>query len=340
MTTQDINELTNLQEVEQLAAKKGIRFTKADYKNIRKAQEEARETFELELAAGLEAVGNTWADRFMSWYPKLLETISNAGNILITFSQSVIVNIGVPLVLILLLIVEQQRVYHGIELFEASHELAAFAATSLVILNLVLEVIAYHVEYTKGYEAERGKRWSLRIAYRNFLYRIGWGDDWQEQQLSPAQWAHSLLRIVTFTILALALAGSMRMVIEQTTGAWYSALWAIVTQSNLLDMMTWLGGLLFAAAAVFSAQGLSRYVAIRTVEIRASMVSNTNDDLQDVTDQAAATAAYAILVDKLQKQSTKEEGVIVSENPTLVPLSVNYSMNGNGTHQNGNGVHK
>ena len=326
----DINELTNLQDVEQFAAQKGIRFTKADYKNIRKAQDEARQNYETEREAG-----NTWADRFMSWYPKLLEAIANAGNILITFSQAVIVNIGVPLVLILLLIVEQQRVFHGIELFEASHELAAFAATSLVILNLVLEVIAHHVEYAKGYEAERGKRWSLRIAYRNFLYRIGWGDDWKEQQLSPAQWAHNLLRIVTFTILALALAGSMRMVIEQTTGAWYSALWAILTQSSLLDMMTWLGGLLFAAAAVLSAQGLSRYVAIRTVEIRASMVINNNDDLQEATDQAAAISAYAILVGKLEKQSTKHE-VVVAENPTLVPESV-YSMNGNGTHHHNNG---
>jgi hypothetical protein len=334
MTQVDINELTNLQDLEQIAAKNGIRFTKADYKNIRKAQDEARQNYEIERAAELEAAGNTWADRFMRWYPKLLETIANAGNILITISQSLIVNIGVPLVLILLLIVEQQRVYHGIELFEVNQGLAAFAATSLVVLNLVLEVIAYHVEYTKGYEAERDKRWSLRIAFRNFLYRIGWGDDWRVQQLSPAQWAHSLLRIVTFTILALALAGSMKVVIQQQSGAWYSALWAILTQSNLLDMMTWLGGLLFAAAAVFSAQGLSRYVAIRTVEIRASMVVSNNDDLQDATDQAAATAAYAILVDKMQKQ-----GVTVHENFTLAPLP-QYSMSGNGTnhHNNGNGV--
>jgi hypothetical protein len=139
---------------------------------------------------------------------------------------------------------------------------------------------------------------------------------------------------VTFTILALALAGSMKVVIQQQSGAWYSALWAILTQSNLLDMMTWLGGLLFAAAAVFSAQGLSRYVAIRTVEIRASMVVSNNDDLQDATDQAAATAAYAILVDKMQKQ-----GVTVHENFTLAPLP-QYSMSGNGTnhHNNGNGV--
>jgi len=328
----DINELTSLQDVERIAAESGIRFTKADYKNIRKAQDEARQSFEVERAAELEAADN-WADKFMRWYPKLLEAIANAGNILITISQSLIVNIGVPLVLILLLIVEQQRVYHGIELFEANQGLAAFAATSLVVLNLVLEVIAYHVEYTKSYEAERGKRWSLRIAWKNFVYRIGWGDDWQAQQLSPAQWAHSLLRIVTFTILALALAGSMRVVIEQQTGAWYSALWAILTQSNLMDMMTWLGGLLFAAAAVFSAQGLSRYVAIRTVEIRSSMVVSNNDDLQETSDQAAATAAYAILVSKMEKQ-----GVTVHENFTLAPLPT-YSMNGNGSNHHNNGLH-
>jgi len=335
MNKVDINELTNLQDVEQVAAKNGIRFTKADYKNIRKAQEEARQSYELEQAADLEAAGKTWADRFMRWYPKLLEAIANAGNILITISQSLIVNIGVPVVLVLLLIVEQQRVYHGISLFEVNSGLGAFAATSLVILNLVLEIIAHHVEYTKGYEPERDKRWSLRIAWHNFIYRIGWGDDWKEQQLSPAQWAHGLLRIVTFTILSLALAGSMKMVIQQQSGTWYSALWAILTQSNLLDMMTWMGGLLFAAAAVFSAQGLSRYVAIRTVEIQSSMVVSNTDDLQDVTDQAAATAAYAILMNKLEKQ-----GVVIQANPTLVPMSTNLvHMNGNGTNHNHNGNH-
>lgn len=326
----DIENLNTLQEVEQLAASRGIRFSKTDYDKIRKAQAEARKTIETERLAEVEH-NSTWADKFMRWYPKLLNAIASAGNIVITFSQSVIVNLGVPIVLILLLIVEQQRVLHGIQLFEVNVNLASFAAWSMVVLNLVLEIIAHHVEYTHNYHAERGKRWSLRIWLQNMAYRLGIGNNWSVQELSPAQWAHSLLRIVTFTILALALAGSMRVVIEQQSGAWYTALYAIVTQSNLLDILTWLGGLLFAAAAVLSAQGLSRYVAIRTVEIRRDMVTDDSDTSEQL-DHAAATAAYAILVERVKKERSKA-GVPVTANPTLQPVPMmEVQTNGNGKH--------
>lgn len=332
MSQVDMSEFSSLQDVELYAAEQGIRFTKGDYNNIRKAGEEAQINFHHQMEAERE---NTWADKFQRWYPKLLETITNAGNVLITFAQSLIVNIGVPVVLVLLLIVEQQRVYHGVELFEVNSSLAAFGATSLVILNLVLELIAHHVEYVKGYEAETKTKWSLKIGMNNLRYRLGWGDEWQEQVLSPAQWAHSLLRIVTFTILSLALVGSMKSVIQQQSGTWYQAIMAILFESNLLDMMTWAGGLLFAVAAVLSAQGLSRYVAIRTVEIRSEMTKQDNDGLEDAMDQASATAAYAILVDKLKKKAAKE----APENFTVAPMPM--SMNGNGAtiHQNGNGSH-
>lgn len=322
----EINEFSTLQDVEQFAAEQGIRFTATDYKNIRKAEEQAKINFHNQVEAEQQSAGNTWADRFQRWYPKLLEAITNAGNVLITLAQSLIVNLGVPVVLILLLIVEQQRVYHGIELFEVNKNLADFAAVSLVLLNLVLEFIAHHIEYSKGYESEIKKRWSFKIALNNLSYRLGWGHDWQEQELSPAQWAHSLLNIVTFTILALALVGSMRGVIEQQTGTWYQALVAILMESELLDMMTWVGGLLFAIAAVLSAQGLSRYVAIRTVEIRASMTAQNNDGLEDTMEQASATAAYAILTQKLNKKSAKDK----PENFTQAPVSKIVSMNGSG----------
>lgn len=329
--TNDTNDISTLQDVEQLAASRGIRFTKADYAKIRKSQAEARKTIEADRAAALERE-STWADKFMRWYPKLLNSIASAGNIVITFSQAVIVNLGVPVVLILLLIVEQQRVLHGIQLFEINLNLASFAAWSMVILNLCLEIIAHHVEYTHDYHAERGKKWSARIWVKNMAYRLGLGDNWSVQELSPAQWAHNLLRIVTFTILALALAGSMRVVIEQQSGAWYTALYSIVTQSSLLDILTWLGGLLFAAAAVLSAQGLSRYVAIRTVEIRRDMVTD-DSDLTEQLDNAAATAAYAILVEKVRKERMKA-GEPVTVNPTIQPVPVMMEA-----HTNGNGKH-
>lgn len=337
----DTTEFTSLQEIEQQAAKLGIRFSSADYETIRKAQAEQRKTIQTEQAAIASERGNGLADRFMNAYPKLLASIAAAGNVIITFSQAVIVNLGAPIVLVLLLIVEQQRVLHGMALFESSIELANFGAWALVVVNLGLEIIAHHIEFTKGYEAERQSRWSLRIWAKNMAYRLGVGSNWHEQALSPASWAHGALSLVTMTILALALAGSMRGVIEQQNGAWYMAIVAIVTESSLLDMLTWLGGLLFAAAAVITAQRLSRYIAIRTVEVRRDMLGE-NSENQERIEQAAAIAAAAILQDKIRKaqarkSSASQEAVIIEpltakqgDKPANFPQAVTISTNGNG----------
>lgn len=358
MQPNEITEFSSLQEVEQAAAKLGVRFTSSDHETIRKAQAEARKTIAAEAEAQQAERGNGLADRFMNAYPKLLAAIAAAGNVIITFSQAVIVNLGAPIVLVLLLIVEQQRVLHGMALFESSAELANFGAWALVMVNLGLEIIAHHIEFTKGYEAERQTRWSLRIWAKNMAYRLGIGSNWHEQTLSPAAWAHGALSLVTMTILALALAGSMRVVIEQQQGAWYMAIVDIATKSSLLDMMTWLGGLLFAAAAVITAQRLSRYIAIRTVEVRREMIGD-NAENQARIEQAAAIAAAALLQDKIRKAKavaekksvtveTKNQGVTSvppakqavtispvqqGESAVNFPQAVTASSNGNG---NGN----
>ncbi|MCA9914730.1 MAG: hypothetical protein KC496_15360, partial [Anaerolineae bacterium] len=286
MNPKQIDSISTVEDVEKLAAEHGISLKKSDY-NIAQGVRETYMQRLQESETDEEIVSEAWLDRFMRWYPKMLDAIASAGNILMTLSQSVIANLGVPIVLVALLIVEQQRVLHGMQLFETEESLAHFGAWALVISNLLLEIVAHHVEYTHMYEPERRRRWSLRIWANNMRYRLGWGEAWAEQELSPAQWAHTLLGLVTFTILALALAGSMKTVIQGINGAWYTALTTIIVSSSLLEMMTWLGGLLFAAAAVLIAQGLSRYVAHRTVEIRAAM-NQQSDEMKQEAEAAAA----------------------------------------------------
>src|SRR5690606_18090255 len=107
------------------------------------------------LQATATTQSRTFADRWNRFYPKLLETIVSLGETVLTFAQTVIVSLGVPVVLVLLLVVEHQRVVHGIQLFETSDELASFAAAALVLLNLVLEFQTHHIEHKAGYEQDR-----------------------------------------------------------------------------------------------------------------------------------------------------------------------------------------
>lgn len=326
-------------DVEAFAAQQGIALSPADRAKI--AQTQAAERERLTAIEPQAAVSRSWVDNWNRFYPRLLESIVTIGETVLTVSQTVIVALGVPVVLVLLLIVEHTRVMHGIQLFEVNYHLASFAAWALVMLNLVLEFTVHHVEHRAGYESSRSRRWSLRLWASNMAYRLGLGENWQAVDLSPAERYRRLLRLVTFTILALALAGSMRDVIAQQQGAWYEALVHIVTASTLAEITVWTGGLLFAAAAVLSAQGLSRYVAIRVVEIAAQSEARQTEDVNPYAaeiDRAGAMVALAIVQDRLAKQAAKAKPTSApatngnghQENPDFLSAPPVYIANGNG----------
>jgi hypothetical protein len=181
---------TTLPEAEQYAASEGIRLTAADRESIRKSQEA-----ELNRLKGLRSTERPSGMR------RFLEFLMGVGDILMTLTQTVIISLGVPLVLVLLLLVEQQRVVHGIMLFEADPVLAAFASWALVILNLVLEFMIHYIEHQAKYTVAASSRFSLRVWLQNARYFLGIDPNWQSRPLSPAQRYKSILRLVTFTIL-------------------------------------------------------------------------------------------------------------------------------------------
>lgn len=345
-----MKEIRSIAEAESWGAEHGVMLTPQDRDRLAKLMVAERARL-IETTPDRES---SWADRWNAFYPRLLETITSAGETLLTFAQTVIVSLGVPTVLVLLLIVEHQRVLHGIQLFETDYALASFAAWALVLLNLVLEFQVHYIEHSAGYREELAKRGSLRLWLRGLAYWLGMGDGWRPQDQSPAHRYKSLLRLVTFAILSLALVGSMRSVIEPLGGAWYTALWQIVTQSSLLLILTWLGGLLFTAAAVLAAQGLSRYVAIRTVQIVADMQQRQTiviDPFAAEIDAAAARAAHALLAEKVERRRAKEAarhnaddapfGVTAPEQAAhayqmTYAANGNSNGNGNGSHSNGN----
>jgi len=324
-------QVNTLQDAERIAATNGYSLTAADRKAIAD-----RQSAELRRLTALEPPPSAgWTQRFNRWYPQFLSSLTGLGEVLMTFTQTVIISFGVPVGLLVLLVVEHQRVLHGIQLFEVDYSLAAFAAFALVFLNLILEFQIHYVESKAGYHKERDRRWSLRIAAKNWAYRLGLGNDWQEQALSPAQPYRRALRVITFTILALALSGSMRTVVETTTGTWYEAIGSILTESSLSQMMTWAGGLLFALAAVWGAQLLSRYVAMRTAEILAGMQAAAKDEspTQKYESQLDTVAADYIMSKlaqkriKAEKQNPTPAGNVIAP-PEVVMISSNghYSV--------------
>ncbi|MBK8032233.1 MAG: hypothetical protein IPK17_22695 [Chloroflexi bacterium] len=315
--------ITSLAAAEDYAAKNGIRLTAADRDAIARAQVAEQKRLQL-IREQRQTDTNQWVDTFNRVYPRFLEALIGVGEVILTLTQTLIIAFGVPTVLVLLLIVEQQRVVHGITLFETDASLASFAATALVLLNLTLEFTIEYIENRAGFSVETSTKFSLRTWLQQFAYWLGIGRNWNARTNSPAQRYKQLLRLVTFSILALALAGSMRSVIEQAEGTWLQALVNVATQSSLGQMMTWLGGLLFAAAAVLAAQGLSRYVAVRCVEIIANMQSKQVAgaiNTEDMLDSVAVQYILARVAEKQAKSFAKENNTpeVVS---TTTPFQV------------------
>ena len=301
--------MLTIEQAKEYAAQHGIVLSAAEMQKVTDAQIAESKRLDA-LRADDTVIQKGWiarmVDGFNRAYPAFLAALIRIGDVLLTTSQTLIVAFGVPLVLVLLLIVEHQRVLHGIELFEVDAGLASFAAAALVITNLVLEFTIHYVEQQHKYEQERSVKWSLHRWLERVRYTLGLGKEWQAQEHSPAHRYRKLLSLVTFSILALALAGSMRSVIEQQSGSWYRAMGAIITDSTLTEIMTWAGGLLFAGAAVLSAQGLSRYVAMRCAEIIQEMKSATPTNLNASEIEAAgATAIMAIVNTKLEQKQQR-----------------------------------
>lgn len=332
--------MNNLNEVENFAAQHGIILTPADRAKVTAVQQS-----ELERQRALNPIqeaAKTWADKFNEHYPRLLDAMLGIGDVVLTFSKTVILAAGIPAALAGLLVVEHHRIVQGILLFDANYTFAAIAAAVLVAVNLILEFQSHHIEHTAGWKQEASRRWSLRLWLADLKYTMGIGQNWQAREMSPAARYHSLLKLVTFTILALALVGSMRDVIQTVPGRWFDALISIVTDSDLLRIGTWLSGLLFALAAVLTAQGLSRYVAIRCVEIIASMKERAASQKQASTpyaveiERAGAAAALALINEKLAKRQEKEQTKVPFGHTLPIQVGNGYTTtNGNGNGHGG-----
>lgn len=331
-----------LKEVEQYSADNGIVLNATDRKRVTDAQ-----ATELERLQTLNPLTDeTWSERFSRQYPKLLKAIAGVSSVMFTMMKTILTTIGLPFVLLLVAIVEVYRVKHGIDLFEVDGTLAMAGAIMLVLFNLVVEFTVHHVEHKAGYIADRKQKWSLAIWWGNMRYRLGFGNgdtDWQAQELSPAQGFRSILRLLTITILALALAGSMKPAIDGMSGedakAWHKAIGSILLESNLSDMTTWVGGFAFALTAVLGAQALTRYIAIQAVESEQQMeasLQTVDNPHADEIDRAGAMTMLAIVQAKIEKKKSKQDKIKAKEwgNPQDF-LEPTIHLNGNGNHANG-----
>lgn len=319
----------SLQEAMEQAAAAGVALSPHDYRRI----EEIKETALIEALPPIKPGRlHGLIEGFNRHLPAFLRFLAGVGDTAITIIQTIAIALGLPVLLVLVLVVEHSRVKFGIGLFEVHNWLANLGGWLLVGTNTVLEFLIYHLEHKHGYQEDRAVRGSLRLYWRKLAYWSGIGRGWKEQQLSPAQRYKSLQRIVTAVILVLATAGSMTEVIQRQTGTWYQAIIDIATKSTLAQMSTWIGGLLFAIAAVLIAQVVTQYAAIRAREIMTGM--NVYSQRLTPAQEAEARAAQYVLAKIASKTGNIQADNVVKSAESvpdfLAAPPVPAGMNGNG----------
>lgn len=228
-------------------------------------------------------------EQFEALYPQLISGIMSAGNVVMTLSQTVIISFGLLVILVVLLIVEQHGIQDGLQWFMADVQMAAFAGSAVVALNLMVDLKIVHVEHEANYKHPRTMAWSLRLWIRDVAYRLGIGKTWKPRAQSPAQRFISLRSFLTVVIFIVALSGRMRLAIQQVSQdesggkvAYYDGIGNILHSSSLADLVAWTGGTLFTMLALLSVQNLTHYMAMVVTEVQ--------DDLKRRLKNAKASA--------------------------------------------------
>jgi len=307
------SEHLTVEAVEAAAAKAGITLTAEDYAIADSAAAARRQTLEAEAAQSARQKDGAaaWVDRFNTLFPRVIKALIAAGDVAMAVIQAVIIAVGAPFALALLMIVEQQRLLHGVGLFEIHGSLAALGAWVLVLLNLIFEFLIAHAERRAGWTEPPKHVFSFRIVARRLAYLFGAGQ-WAERQASPAQRFRAGLKLVTAAILILAFAGSMTALIKAAEGQWLTALVNVFTNSTLLEFCAWAGGLIFTLAVVVGAQILARYVSERVAEVQGVLEGEGRKDAAALAAAIGATRAAVLLARLKERQAERRNAARVA----------------------------
>ena len=228
----------------------------------------------------------TWAEHFTLMFPIFVDLLVKINDILLIIFRTLMVTGGVPVVIGAIMYVETPRVAHGIELFEADAQFAFTSAFILILVNKLMEVlIVYELSKSPDWIPDTRYVISIRVILGRF-WRFLFG----KQERSPASRYEAVSSLVTFAILSLAISGSMREAMSTYSDVvWYQGIWMIITRSNLLQLLTWIGGGLFAYTLVMADQSLAHYIAVYVTERLAEFRDDATQIEENIISVATGT---------------------------------------------------
>lgn len=215
-------------------------------------------------------------EKFELYFPHFLDVLTKINDVFLTLLRTLILTVGIPAILIAIMYVEIPRVSKGIQFFEENIRFADMSALVLVLTNKVVEFLIVYQNRKYGWPDSIKYSFSIRV----FLRRIT-AFFFGKQRKSPAYRYESISSLVLWSILILALLGSMRSAIHSVDGmTWYTGIEHILVASSLGEIIAWIGGLFFAFTLVTTDQGIANYISIYTADVLVKM-RITSEEIAD-----------------------------------------------------------
>jgi hypothetical protein len=177
------------------------------------------------------------------WFYALRSLITSTGNALTLAVMLVLSYIAPPVAILGLAYAEIQRVSLGVALFDAPRaDLMAIVAVSSYLVLLVVQA-----QTTRQNPDQARPVWSLRLWLRQFGYVLGIGRYWTAQQRTRAQLLTTAISRLAGLIILLGTGGSLADELATAPGAWYAAIWHILSDSSLMTFLALAGGMTLTA---------------------------------------------------------------------------------------------
>lgn len=311
------------------------RLTKADLESIEREVEQLAGS--VPTADDLVAEGMTES----TWLNAALDIIEGAGRVLTLAIVELVAAFGAPVLAFLLVLLESDRVYHGVLSLGQHADQALLVAVVLTAMNAVLPI--YHLRNVTGSDLLTRSRWTVRGYLESFWRRL----TARPQAYDVDVYSNPALAIaestITWATLFLAFYAVMGPMLEQyESTVWYLALWALGTESSITEILGLLAGLLLSVGGVFGVQSISHELACRRLTDKPKRLVDTlserRADHARRVDQVREDVRQRYMAAKLADQERKETAPFGSTAPTRaahvatvpMPVSNGHTANGNG----------
>lgn len=202
-------------------------------------------------------------------YPQVIEGINGFGQVITTLILVTMQSVGTVVILGLLAFVEIIGIESGLWFLEHPGT-STLSAIALVAYNMLIDTMIVNIEHDANYKTRQGVAASFKIWRGNFMYRIGYGDNWKARPKSPAHAFYIQRRLITFTVFLIALSGRIQPLIEKVSDVpFVDGLNEFMTQASLQDIFTWVAGITLTMSTLFGVQRLTHYMAKQSIIIKA-----------------------------------------------------------------------